>query len=77
MTNQQKTIQQQLQSRISKRRNMITELEVCSKACRDFGMLRVAREYKEEVNKLAAEQKLDKKLYSTVLLVGVIFGAIK
>lgn len=64
----QKSIQQQLQSRISLRRNYITELEARRYRYRADGSREHVAGLREALQVLVSDQKLDRKLYEMVLV---------
>lgn len=62
-----KTIRQQLQSRISLRRNDIKMKEFMYSHMKSAGYYEAAAIYRRDANVLAKEQRLDKELYAMVL----------
>lgn len=64
-----KTLQQQLQSRISLRRNDINGWERVYTFCKNKKDHDSARSVRAHINDLAKDQKLDRKLYEAVLYI--------
>jgi hypothetical protein len=62
-----KTLQQQLQSRISLRRNKIRHFEASIEMFKYCGCYNEAKLFRDMVKNLAKEQVLDKKLYAFIL----------
>lgn len=69
-----KTLQQRLQSRISKRRNDIRDLEYLAKLYFQEGFRAYAKNLHQQVIELGKEQKLDKDLMNMVVAMNTVVG---